>query len=417
MDNNIVDALKEKVKLKCTVCGVGNAGSQFVDAAYKAGFRNVFCINSSSKDMDNDVLNADIPCFLVGSDGRGAGMNRNAAKELFKMNYRHLFENQKFVQYCEESDVIVIGTSCSGGTGSGISPIVVKAVKQMYPNKIVMFYGILPRLTSSDVELSNAMACVAEIEELNKSGLGIPYMLADLNYYEGISNEVAFVKVVEKMVTDIKVIAGDYLNYSKYRMIDENDMKVICLLTNMDIPLGNNIGNSVEVLEAINSLYYNPDNNLMKLCIELSSYMVKLGLDISYEEAKNKVNDVISNKMAYNKLLEFIKYQGGDVNLLPRSQYVYDVKSEKQGYLTSIYSLEVAKLSSALGAGRMSKDDNIDYSAGIIFEKGINDIVNVGDTIMKLYANRQLPLIDVDKLFTISDKMVENVNLIYEVIE
>lgn len=226
-NNNIVDALKEKVKLKCTVCGVGNAGSQFVDAAYKAGFRNVFCINSSSKDMDNDVLNANIPCFLVGSDGRGAGMNRNAAKELFKMNYRHLFENQKFVQYCEESDVIVIGTSCSGGTGSGISPIVVKAVKQMYPNKIVMFYGILPRLTSSDVELSNAMACVAEIEELNKSGLGIPYMLADLNYYEGISNEVAFVKVVEKMATDIKVIAGDYLNYSKYRMIDENDMKVI----------------------------------------------------------------------------------------------------------------------------------------------------------------------------------------------
>ena len=227
MDNNIIDALKEKVKLKCTICGVGNAGSQFVDAAYKAGFRNVFCINSSSKDMDDDVLNANIPCFLVGSDGRGAGMNRNAAKELFKMNYRHLFENQKFVQYCEESDVIVIGTSCSGGTGSGISPIVVKAVKQMYPNKIVMFYGILPRLTSSDVELSNAMECVAEIEELNKSGLGIPYMLADLNYYEGISNEVAFVKVVEKMATDIKVIAGDYLNYSKYRMIDENDMKVI----------------------------------------------------------------------------------------------------------------------------------------------------------------------------------------------
>lgn len=227
MDNNIVDALKEKVKLKVAVIGSGNAGSQFVDAAYKAGFKNVFCINSSSKDMDNDVLNANIPCFLVGSDGRGAGMNRNAAKELFKMNYRHLFENQKFVQYCEESDVIVVGTSCSGGTGSGVSPIVVKAIKQMYPNKIVMFYGILPRLTGSDVELSNAMACVAEIEELNKSGLGIPYMLADLNYYEGISNEVAFVKVVEKMVTDIKVIAGDYLNYSKYRMIDENDMKVI----------------------------------------------------------------------------------------------------------------------------------------------------------------------------------------------
>lgn len=227
MENNIVDALKEKVKLKVTVIGCGNAGSQFVDAAYKAGFDKVFCINSSSRDMDNDVLNANIPCFLVGADGRGAGMNRDAAKELFKMNYRHLFENSKFVQYCEESDVIVVGTSGSGGTGSGVSPIVVKAIKQMYPTKIVMFYGILPRLTGSDVELSNAMACVNEIEELNKSGLGIPYMLADLNYYEGISNEVAFVKIVEKMVTDIKVIAGDFLNYSKYRMIDENDMKVV----------------------------------------------------------------------------------------------------------------------------------------------------------------------------------------------
>ncbi len=77
--------------------------------------------------------------------------------------------------------------------------------------------------------MSNAAACVSEIEDLNKgdANLGIPYMLADLNYYEGISNEVAFVKVIEKMVNDIKVIAGDYLHYSKYRMIDENDMKVI----------------------------------------------------------------------------------------------------------------------------------------------------------------------------------------------
>lgn len=227
MSENIIDALKEKVRLKVSVIGTGNAGSQFVDLAYKSGFDKVYCINSSSRDMDNDVLNAKIPCFLVGSDGRGAGMHREAAKDLFKMNYRQLFDNMQFKQYCEDSDVIVIGTSCSGGTGSGVSPIIVKALKQMYPNKIVMFYGILPRLTASDVELSNATACVSEIEDLNKSGLGIPYMLADLNYYEGISNEVAFAKVVEKMVSDIKVIAGDYLNYSKYRMIDENDMKVI----------------------------------------------------------------------------------------------------------------------------------------------------------------------------------------------
>lgn len=227
MSENIIDALKEKVKLNVFVCGTGNAGSQVVDYAYQSGFEKVFCINSSSKDMDNDVLNAKIPCFLIGRQGRGAGMNRDAAKDLFKMNYRQLFDNMQFKQYCDESDVIVVTTSCSGGTGSGISPTIVKALKQMYPNKIVIFYGILPRVSASDVELSNSAACVSEIEELNKNGLGIPYLLADLNYYEGISNEIAYAKVVEKVVTDIKVIAGEYLNYSKYRMIDENDMKVI----------------------------------------------------------------------------------------------------------------------------------------------------------------------------------------------
>ena len=156
-------------------------------------------------------------------------MNRDAAKELFKMNFRQLFDNMRFKQMCDESDVIFVGCSMSGGTGSAISPVITKALKQLYPGKIIIFYGILPRLTASDVELSNSAACLAEIEDLNKgdNSLGIPYLLADLNYYEGVSNEEAFVKVVEKMVSDIKVIAGEYLHYSKYRMIDENDMKVI----------------------------------------------------------------------------------------------------------------------------------------------------------------------------------------------
>ena len=210
-ENQIVDTLRDKVKLKVAVIGTGNAGNQLVEAAYKAGFENVFAVNSSSRDMDNDVLNANINCFLIGNNARGAGMNRNAAKDLFKMNFRQLFDNMKFKQICDESDVIIIGTSCSGGTGSGVSPIIVKALKQLYPTKTIIFYGILPRLSASDVELSNAAACVSEIEDLNKgdTNLGIPYMLADLNYYEGISNEVAFVKVIEKTVNDIQVIAGD----------------------------------------------------------------------------------------------------------------------------------------------------------------------------------------------------------------
>jgi len=197
----------------------------------------------------------------------------------------------------------------------------------------------------------------------------------------------------------------------------ENNMKVICLLTNMNIPLGNNIGNSLEVLEALNTLYYVPNNNLTNLCIELASYMVELGLNISYEESKQKVLEVLNNKKAYNKLLEFVKYQNGDITKLPKSSNIYEVKSEKEGYLTNLHSLEIAKLSSNLGSGRKTKEDKIDYSAGIIINKNINDKINIGDTILTLYTNKELPQIDKDKLFVVSSMPNKNVKLIYEVIK
>ena len=196
-----------------------------------------------------------------------------------------------------------------------------------------------------------------------------------------------------------------------------NNMKVVCLLTNMDVPLGNNIGNSLEVLEAINTLYYNIDSNLKTLCIELSSYMVSLGLNISYEEAKIRVLEVLNNKIAYKKLLEFIKYQGGDVTKLPKSNYVYEVKSEKEGYLTNLSSLELAKLSMNLGSGRKTKEDTIDYSAGIIVNKNINDKVGIGDTVLTLYTNKEISSINKDELFKIEDIPNNSYNLIYEIIK
>lgn len=226
-ETNLKEALKEKVKLNIGIIGCGNAGNQLVEAAYAAGYENVFCINSSEKDMDDSIVNQKINCFLVGNAGQGAGMKRDVAKDLFKVNYEQLFSNSRFKTICEESDIIFVGTSCSGGTGSGVSPIITKGIKQLFPGKIVIFYGILPRLSASDVELSNSSSCVSEIEDLNKKGMQIPYMLADLEFYHDTSNEVAYPQIIKKMVSDINVIAGKYLNYSKYRMIDENDTRVI----------------------------------------------------------------------------------------------------------------------------------------------------------------------------------------------
>ena len=190
----------------------------------------------------------------------------------------------------------------------------------------------------------------------------------------------------KKLVIDLKVGEGALvkdiesarrLGNLMIKIGKENDMEVICLLTNMNIPLGNNVGNSLEVLEAINTLYYNKESNLQKLCISLASYMVSLGRNISYEEANNMVLDAIRSKKAYNKFLEFVLYQHGDITKLPKSNKIYEIKSDTSGYLTDISSLEIAKLSMHLGAGRQNKDDKIDYSAGIIINKNINDYVNI----------------------------------------
>lgn len=231
----------------------------------------------------------------------------------------------------------------------------------------------------------------------------------------------------KKLVIDLKVGEGALvkdiesarrLGNLMIKIGKENGMEVICLLTNMNIPLGNNVGNSLEVLEAINTLYYNKESNLQKLCISLASYMVSLGRNISYEEANNMVLDVIRSKKAYNKFLEFVLYQHGDITKLPKSNKIYEVKSDISGYLTDISSLEIAKLSMHLGAGRQNKDDKIDYSAGIIINKNINDYVNINDTILTLYTNKDVPLFDKNKLFKISDNINNNnSSLIYEIIK
>lgn len=274
-------------------------------------------------------------------------------------------------------------------------------------------------ITSQTSDIALADKKIYALRDVTGTTESIPLIASSImskKIASGSKNLVLDIKVGEgaliKNIEDARHLANLMIKIGK-----ENNMKVICLLTNMNIPLGNNIGNSLEVLEAINTLYYVPNNNLTNLCIELASYMVELGLNISYEESKQKVLEVLNNKKAYNKLLEFVKYQSGDITKLPKSSNIYEVKSEKEGYLTNLHSLEIAKLSSNLGSGRKTKEDKIDYSAGIIINKNINDKINIGDTILTLYTNKELPQIDKDKLFVVSSMPNKNVKLIYEVIK
>jgi len=229
----------------------------------------------------------------------------------------------------------------------------------------------------------------------------------------------------KKLVLDVKVGKGaliktvaDAKRLSKI-MIDigkHNDMEVICVLTNMDIPLGNNIGNSLEVEEAIEILKENKKGPLKDLCIELSSHMVALGLNISYELAKEKVIKNLENGTAYDKFLEIIKEQNGFIEELPKSKNKYDIKSISEGYLINIDAYKLGLLSMSLGAGRKNKEDKIDYTAGIVIHKNINDYINKDDIIMTLYTSKQITTID-NTIFKISNDRVNDNNLIIDIIK
>ena len=229
----------------------------------------------------------------------------------------------------------------------------------------------------------------------------------------------------KKLVLDVKVGSGaliknikDARRLSKL-MIDigkHNNMDVICILTNMDIPLGNNIGNALEVSEAIEVLKEHKQGDLRDLCVELSTYMVSLGLNISYEEAKEKVLNNIDNGIAYSKFKELVEYQHGNIDKLPIINSKYEIKSSTSGYLVDIDAYKLGLLSMSLGAGRKNKEDVIDYSAGIIVNKNIGDYINSGDVIMTLYTNRQIDSIDAT-IFKLSDEKVNKQKLIYEIIK
>jgi len=214
-----------------------------------------------------------------------------------------------------------------------------------------------------------------------------------------------------KNIDDARRLANLMINIGK-----KNDIKVVCLLTNMDVPLGNNIGNSLEVKEVIDILKNNKKGPLYELCVELSSYMVSLGLNISYEEAKENVIKNIENGNAYNKFIEFVNYQKGDLEKLPEPLLKCEIKANKSGYLTKLNAFKLGKIACATGAGRIHKEDVIDYSSGVIVNRNINDYVNVGDTVYTIYSNKKVENIDID-CFEISDNKNENIELIYEIIK
>ncbi len=198
------------------------------------------------------------------------------------------------------------------------------------------------------------------------------------------------------------------------------------VITNMDIPLGSNVGNALEIKEVIDILNNKGDKQLRELCLVLSATILSISYGWSYEEAYEKAENALTNGLAFNKLKELVTAQGGNadmldnIELLPKCEKSLEIKATQNGYIQSIDSRIVGESAVLLGAGREKKTDIIDYGAGIILYKKTCDSVSVGDTIAVLYAETDERLKNAEKLFStsfvIGAEKPENMPLIYKTI-
>ena len=184
--------------------------------------------------------------------------------------------------------------------------------------------------------------------------------------------------------------------------------EVRCVLTPMDEPLGYAVGNSLEVIEAINFLKGDMPKDLKEVVLELGANMLQVaGKGDNIEENKLKMLETIESGSAYNKLVEMVKNQGGDISYLEdttkfeKSKYISAVVTEKTGRVQEINAEEIGKLACYLGAGRVKKEDKIDSNVGIILNKKVGDEVLEGDFLAYICAN------DEKKLKVAEDKLLK----------
>ncbi|MDD5888929.1 MAG: thymidine phosphorylase [bacterium] len=215
----------------------------------------------------------------------------------------------------------------------------------------------------------------------------------------------------DKILIDIKVGKGALLKTKK----DANKLsqlmikigkfynrEVRTIISDMNVPLGHAIGNSLEVLEAIDILRgKEKKSNLVDLCIELASEMVSMGKEISKDEAVKLVKKSIKNLSAYNKFLEMVEEQGGDIKGIKVNKKVQKIKASKYGTIVAIDALEFGKLSVSLGAGRINKEDSIDYGVGIYLEKMVGQKVRKGDVLARIYSDTKFEASFIENIFII----------------
>jgi len=238
------------------------------------------------------------------------------------------------------------------------------------------------------------------------------------------------------IVLDVKYGSGAFMKTPEDALLLSEKMvaigkgagkKVRAVISDMDTPLGKNIGNILEVKEAVEILKSGTDSDLTQVCIALAANIIVLAFGTPYDEAEKKVLAVLRSGEAYNKFLEMVSAQGGDASLIENTEKFRKARCRKEilspadGYISATDAEKIGSASVVLGAGRATKDDAIDYTAGIILHKKTGDKVQKGELIAELFTDEESRLVSAETMFmsglTFSEKETERAELIYRVVE
>lgn len=208
----------------------------------------------------------------------------------------------------------------------------------------------------------------------------------------------------DRILLDVKTGSGAFMKSTdEARLLAETMVKIgnnagkktKALITDMDIPLGNAIGNSLEVIEAVDTLCGKGPEDLTAVCIELAANMIYLKEGSDLEECKIRAEKAVKDGSALKKLAQMVEAQGGDENYIldtkcfKSADFSYEVKSPADGYVIHMNTEKCGIASVYLGAGREKKEDSIDYAAGIILKKKTGDFVTKGEVLAVLYSEHE----------------------------
>ena len=296
-------------------------------------------------------------CKVAKMTGRGLGHTGGTVDKLESIpGYRTTLTEDEFMAQVERVGIALVGQSAN------LTP----ADKKLYALRdVTATVDSIPLITSSIMS--------------KKLAAGSKNIVLDVKVGSG-----AFMKTAD----DAKLLAENMVKIGK-----SCGRNIAALLTDMDRPLGNAVGNSLEVIEATEVLRGKKRGDLYDVCVALATEMTALVKKIPAEQARSLVVGSIESGAAFEKMKEWISAQGGDASYLedtskfPKAAHIIPIISERDGYISHMNAEQIGIAAAILGAGRASKEDTIDFAAGIILCKKTGDEVKRFDVMAYLHTN------------------------------